>query len=89
VCGRAKTPALEDNGVAKRPWSERINNITQTCLHDFIDIMVFLTLGALLGGAGVAAAVNPVVRSTDSYHAGAHTPSVSLRPAGHWSMASV
>src|SRR5581483_7726072 len=39
--------AEEDNG-AKRPLWERVNNISETAMHDFIDITVFLILGALL-----------------------------------------
>jgi uncharacterized membrane protein YraQ (UPF0718 family) len=34
-----------------RPLFQRIGNIAETSLHDFIDIMVFLTLGACLAGA--------------------------------------
>jgi uncharacterized membrane protein YraQ (UPF0718 family) len=32
----------------KRPMPQRIANISETALHDFIDIMVFLTLGSCL-----------------------------------------
>jgi uncharacterized protein len=39
--------ADEDKPVRK-PLSERIGNIAQTSLHDFVDIMVFLILGSLL-----------------------------------------
>jgi hypothetical protein len=31
---------------------ERINNISQTALHDFVDIMAFLVLGSLLAAGG-------------------------------------
>lgn len=34
----------------KRPLSKRIANISETSLHDFVDIMVFLTLGACIAG---------------------------------------
>lgn len=34
-----------------RPLFQRIANISETALHDFVDIMVFLTLGACLAGA--------------------------------------
>src|SRR5262249_37082128 len=40
----------DDNG--SRTWLERVNNITQTALHDFVDIMAFLVLGACLAAAG-------------------------------------
>ena len=32
----------------RRPLFQRVANISETALHDFIDIMVFLTLGACL-----------------------------------------
>jgi uncharacterized membrane protein YraQ (UPF0718 family) len=35
-----------------RPWRQRIVNITRTALHDFIDIMAFLILGAALAAGG-------------------------------------
>ena len=34
--------------VAKKNWAQRIGNISETALHDFIDISVFLSLGAVL-----------------------------------------
>lgn len=43
----------EDNGAGgKRHWSERLSNITATALHDFVDIMAFLILGAGLAAFG-------------------------------------
>jgi uncharacterized membrane protein YraQ (UPF0718 family) len=32
----------------KKPLTERIGNVTETALHDFVDIMVFLIIGALI-----------------------------------------
>jgi uncharacterized protein len=41
-----------DDGTEKKapakPWSKRIVNITTVTLHDFVDIMTFLTIGAFL-----------------------------------------
>jgi uncharacterized membrane protein YraQ (UPF0718 family) len=48
---RPGQPLVEDEVRAKRPLGERINNIAETALHDFVDIMVFLILGALLAAA--------------------------------------
>jgi uncharacterized membrane protein YraQ (UPF0718 family) len=45
----------EENGAkATQPRTvfQRINNITETALHDFVDVMVFLILGALLAALG-------------------------------------
>ncbi len=44
----------EDNGdePGKRPWTQRLGNITETALHDFVDIMAFLVLGAALAAIG-------------------------------------
>lgn len=36
------------NGATGRPLLKRISNISETALHDFVDITVFLILGALL-----------------------------------------
>lgn len=44
-----------DNGnnlSGGRTWIERVNNITQTALNDFVDIMAFLILGAVLAAGG-------------------------------------
>src|SRR5437588_9387184 len=38
----------EDAPAQRRPIAERITNIVQTSLHDFVDIMVFMILGALI-----------------------------------------
>jgi uncharacterized membrane protein YraQ (UPF0718 family) len=38
----------EDAPQEKRPFGKRLSNISETALHDFIDITVFLILGALL-----------------------------------------
>jgi uncharacterized membrane protein YraQ (UPF0718 family) len=44
--------ANEDNGnsdnAVKASWWKRLSNISETALHDFVDITVFLILGALL-----------------------------------------
>ncbi|MBI2804120.1 MAG: permease [Planctomycetes bacterium] len=42
----------DDAAEEKRSLRERINNITQTALHDFIDILAFLILGAALAAGG-------------------------------------
>jgi uncharacterized membrane protein YraQ (UPF0718 family) len=42
--GNGKTP--------RRSFMQRLNNITETALHDFVDVMVFLILGALLAALG-------------------------------------
>ena len=42
-------PVEEDEKEeARRPFLQRLSNISETALHDFIDITVFLCLGALL-----------------------------------------
>jgi uncharacterized membrane protein YraQ (UPF0718 family) len=42
----------EDAPAAKKKtWAERFGNITETALHDFVDIMVFLIIGALIASA--------------------------------------
>jgi uncharacterized membrane protein YraQ (UPF0718 family) len=34
--------------IPRRSWRARFENITETALHDFVDVMVFLIMGALL-----------------------------------------
>jgi len=40
----------DDNGVSapRRSWFQKLANISETSLHDFVDITVFLILGAVL-----------------------------------------
>jgi uncharacterized protein len=40
----------DDNGTAapRRSWFQKVGNISETALHDFVDITVFLILGAVL-----------------------------------------
>jgi uncharacterized membrane protein YraQ (UPF0718 family) len=33
---------------AKKGWMQRLGNVSETALHDFVDIMVFLIIGALI-----------------------------------------
>jgi uncharacterized protein len=40
----------DDNGTSapRRSWFQKVGNISETALHDFVDITVFLILGAVL-----------------------------------------
>jgi uncharacterized membrane protein YraQ (UPF0718 family) len=38
----------EDSDGPRKSWLQRLSNISETALHDFVDITVFLILGALL-----------------------------------------
>jgi uncharacterized protein len=49
---RAAEENDRQNTNEPRSWKQRIANITETALHDFVDIMVFLILGAGLAAAG-------------------------------------
>lgn len=55
-----KLGAGDDEAASKRPWRQRLNNITETALHDFTDIMLFLILGSFLA-AGVGLLVDRTV----------------------------
>ncbi len=44
-------PMSEDGTTPSRPWSQRLANIANVALHDFIDITCFLILGAILASA--------------------------------------
>jgi uncharacterized membrane protein YraQ (UPF0718 family) len=47
-----RTQSAEELGIAKRSWKDSVNNITQTALNDFVDIMAFLVLGSVLAAGG-------------------------------------
>lgn len=65
----ADSPALlddtdeEEKKAARRSLTERLGNISETALHDFIDIMVFLVLGAAL--ASLMRLIVPSVKGLD------------------------
>jgi len=44
----SQLPLAEEEGADKRTAWQRISNVAATALHDFVDITVFLILGALL-----------------------------------------
>ena len=51
VAGKADLMDDPDNGkdeTTRRSFRQRLSNITETALHDFVDVMVFVILGALL-----------------------------------------
>jgi uncharacterized membrane protein YraQ (UPF0718 family) len=53
--GKTDLPDDEENGEEAAPCRtlfQRLNNITEIALHDFVDVMVFLILGALLAALG-------------------------------------
>src|SRR5262249_3728211 len=41
-------PVVDEETIERRTLWQRVNNISETALHDFVDITVFLILGALL-----------------------------------------
>jgi uncharacterized protein len=46
--------AEDETPEVKRTWWQSVDHITETALHDFVDIMAFLVLGAFLAVAGRA-----------------------------------
>jgi hypothetical protein len=48
IADAASSTAADDVEAPAKPFWKRISNITETALHDFVDITVFLILGALL-----------------------------------------
>jgi uncharacterized membrane protein YraQ (UPF0718 family) len=45
-------PVVEEEAAEeRRPLMQRVNNITETALHDFADITVFLIIGAMLAAS--------------------------------------
>lgn len=53
IAGGLRHPEEDDDAAdAPRTGRQRLENITQTALNDFVDIMAFLILGAALAAAG-------------------------------------
>lgn len=48
---KATSLPMAEGLESKRPWGERLSNIAQVALHDFIDITCFLVLGAMLAAS--------------------------------------
>jgi len=44
----AEEDDLDSPAAKKKPWTERIGNVTETALHDFVDIMVFFIIGPFI-----------------------------------------
>jgi uncharacterized protein len=54
---QAHEPLDTEGGGPRRTWWESLGNISETAMHDFIDIMAFLVLGAFI--AAVARLILP------------------------------
>lgn len=65
--------AAGDDVVAHRLWSERWNAISKTSLNDFVDIMAFLVLGAMLAAGGKF-----VIKATDIQESIQQTPAIAI-----------
>jgi uncharacterized membrane protein YraQ (UPF0718 family) len=48
LLGKRADPGKDEGGATRHTWGQSINHITETALHDFIDIMAFLVLGAAI-----------------------------------------
>ena len=46
--GNSNDNEAEAENQTPKPWRKRLENVVETALHDFVDVMVFLILGALL-----------------------------------------
>ena len=57
IPGKLKAEDDEDRPEERRPIRQRLGNIAETALHDFIDITLFLILGAVLA-AGIGLLVS-------------------------------
>jgi uncharacterized protein len=51
IAGAGIAPDDESNGT-RRNWWKSLANVTETAIHDFIDIMAFLVVGAFLAAMG-------------------------------------
>ena len=81
----------QTDGVLIRHWLRPARLIAEDGRLAAIELEYTSEEGGRLIGTGASPSLGgpkPVERSTASYHAGAHTPSLSRRPAGHESIAS-
>jgi uncharacterized membrane protein YraQ (UPF0718 family) len=62
-----------DQDFAALPWRKRLGNITDTALHDFVDITVFLIVGAL-----IAAAAKVVISPAQIEEVSRNRPTVAI-----------
>jgi uncharacterized membrane protein YraQ (UPF0718 family) len=51
VADSTKADEEAENKAPKNTWLQSIGNIAETALHDFVDIMAFLVLGALIAAS--------------------------------------
>jgi uncharacterized membrane protein YraQ (UPF0718 family) len=65
---QAHEPLDTEGGGPRRTWSESLGNISETAMHDFIDIMAFLVLGAFI--AAVARLILPSLGVEDAIRQG-------------------
>src|SRR5438445_5543482 len=61
------------DAVEKHTWAQSLNNITETALHDFVDIMAFLVMGAFLAAGGKL-----IMRASGLEDAVQQTPAVAI-----------
>src|SRR5262249_49858463 len=62
-----------DQDFTALPWHKRLGNITDTALHDFVDITVFLIVGAL-----IAAAAKVVISPAQIEEVSRNRPTVAI-----------
>jgi uncharacterized membrane protein YraQ (UPF0718 family) len=61
----AHEPLDFEGKVRRRSWATRIGNITETAIHDFIDIMAYLVLGAFI--AAIARLALPAIKNAEQF----------------------
>lgn len=71
--GMGKSEEADDDAAPARPWPQRLANISETALHDFVDVTVFLILGALL-----AAFARQVIPQSDVEELSRNQPVIAI-----------
>lgn len=64
---------LDNNQNGSKTWLDSVSNISETALHDFVDIMVFLIVGALMAAVG-----RLVLDGTDAENLIQGVPAISI-----------
>lgn len=68
VPGKISLTVLEEAAAHRVPTWRRLSNISETALRDFVDIMVFLTLGAILAAVAKLQISNDDVQRLSTYY---------------------
>jgi uncharacterized membrane protein YraQ (UPF0718 family) len=71
--GKAEEEDVDEKLIASHPWTTRLSNISEVALHDFVDVTVYLIIGAL-----IAAAARQAIPQSDVENLSRHYPVLAI-----------